>query len=506
SGTVLGLLLYVVIVTGAVAVFAKEIGIWSQPGAYNSTGIGSKVDSVFRQNARSVDPKFYEEVVIFRNREDNLVLSFRAHEINPKTNNLEDNAVELTIDPDTTQILNRWEGFFSDKPSEPGYVLKQFWVDLHVELYLPRPYGLILVGILGLMMMAAAISGILIHRHLIREMFLPARTSKRVLSARDYHNLAGTWGIPFAILLAFTGVFFSFVRDIGIPVLAMVAFGGDQAAMIETIIGGTESLSKAQAPLASLDYILQDASKRVDGVINSILIQHYDTASANVRINMAAADGQLVATVLGYEGVTRQFMGFKPAFGQVPSVGSSLISIIGPLHFGNFAGFASKIVWLGLGLAMAFVTATGMLLWTKRREEQRLWREFHKWIYVFIWGLPIAMLVSAYAFFLTLPAGDPAWWTPASFFLASAIIIVGCIRGSLPEESFRQMTGYMCLGLPILRHLTGGTSWSEALTSQGQGAVIAIDLILLFSGLVLVFWHRIRDTESRLSAKPEPAE
>ena len=37
--------------------------------------------------------------------------------------------------------------------------LRKFLVDLHVQLYLPNPWGLILTGILGLMMMAAVISG-----------------------------------------------------------------------------------------------------------------------------------------------------------------------------------------------------------------------------------------------------------------------------------------------------------------------------------------------------------
>ncbi|MEO1143005.1 MAG: PepSY-associated TM helix domain-containing protein, partial [Pseudomonadota bacterium] len=237
-----------------------------------------------------------------------------------------------------------------------------------------------------------------------------------------------------------------------------------------------------------------------------ILIQNYDTVSASVRVNIAAAEGQLAGSVLGYEGVTRQFLGFKPLIGQVPSVGSSLVGIIGPLHFGNFAGIVSKIVWLGLGLATAFVTATGMLLWAKRREEQPIWREFYKWIYVFIWGLPIAMLISAYAFFFTLPAGDPKWWTPASFVVASIIIIIGCLRGPLPEAVFKKLAGYLCLGLPLIRLMTGGTSWSEALLSDGQGAVIWIDLILLISGVILVFWRRVTTTEQRLATKPEPAE
>ncbi|MEM9329924.1 MAG: PepSY-associated TM helix domain-containing protein [Pseudomonadota bacterium] len=507
SGTVLGLLLYVVIFTGAVAVFEREISVWSQGGTQYSEGIGRKIDRLFRQHAKEIDRKYYEEIFIARNRSGDFRFSFQTHEKNPATDTLEDKAVILTIDEETEQVVSRWEGFLSERAPDRGDTLSRFFVDIHVQLHLPNPYGLILVGILGLMMMAAAISGILIHRHLIKEMFLPVRPRKSMVSARDLHNLAGTWGIPFAILLAFTGVFFSFATTLGVPIMAMVAFGGDQQALIESVQGTAKVLDKTPASLASLDYIIKDAINRTEGAyVTFIGIQHYDTMAATVRVNMATIDGQLSGNVFGYEGVSREFTGEKPLLGQVPSLGSSLIGIIAPLHFGSFAGIASKTVWLGLGLAMAFVSATGMLLWTKRREDQAIWREFHKWIYVVIWGLPVAMMVSAYAFFLTLPAGDPGWWVPASFVIASLVIIGACLMKPFQEDAFRRLTGIMAVGLPLLRHLTGGTSWSESILTQGQGVIIAIDVVLLALGLILLCWKQIKQSSRTMSAQPEPAE
>lgn len=507
SGTVLGLLLYVVIFTGAVAVFEREISVWSQGGRENVQGLGVKVDRIFRQYANDIDREYYEEVFIGRTRGGDLRFAFQGHQTNPATEKIEDKSVILVVDDRTGALVSKWEGFASDRPVPRGDILANFYVAIHEQLHLPNPYGLILVGILGLMMMAAAVSGILIHKHLVRDMFLPARGQRRLLSARDLHVLAGTWGLPFAILLAFTGVFFSFATTLGIPILAMVAFGGDQQAMIESIQGTAKLLDKSQAPLASLDYIILDAIKRTEGgYVTFIAIQHYDTMAASVRVSMATTDGQLAGTTLGYEGVTRAFEGVKPLFGQVPSLGASLIGIIAPLHFGSFAGLSSKFVWFGLGLAMAYVTATGMLLWAKRREEQKLWRDFYHWIYVVIWGLPVAMLVSAYVYFLTLPAGNPAFWVPASFVIASLLIIGIYSRSEFEELLFRKLVAIQCLGLPVLRHLTGGTSWSEALLEQGQGAILAIDLILLVSGFVLLFWQQIVEKNQSTSLQSEPAE
>src|SRR3546814_5410402 len=49
--------------------------------------------------------------------------------------------------------------------------LSSFLVDTHVRLHVPNPWGLLLTGILGLAMLVAAISGLLIHRHLFKDIF-----------------------------------------------------------------------------------------------------------------------------------------------------------------------------------------------------------------------------------------------------------------------------------------------------------------------------------------------
>ena len=143
-------------------------------------------------------------------------------------------------------------------PAWETSALRKFLVELHVQLYLPDPWGLILTGILGLMMMAAVVSGLLMHRHLIRDLFLAERPGGRLASVRDRHVLASSWSLPFAFLLAFTGSFFSFAGTIGFPLVASVAFGGDEEAMSATLFEPPVPEDPTPAPLASLDYILAD--------------------------------------------------------------------------------------------------------------------------------------------------------------------------------------------------------------------------------------------------------
>ena len=78
-------------------------------------------------------------------------------------------------------------------------------------------WGLILTGVLGVAMLAAAVSGLLMHRHLIRDIFTLRPGAQRLVSRRDLHTVAGTWILPHAFVLAFTGAFFSFAISIGVP-------------------------------------------------------------------------------------------------------------------------------------------------------------------------------------------------------------------------------------------------------------------------------------------------
>ncbi|MEO0993442.1 MAG: PepSY-associated TM helix domain-containing protein, partial [Pseudomonadota bacterium] len=319
---------------------------------------------------------------------------------------------------------------------------------------------------------------------LFRDLYTAPRGRGLLSDKRDRHVLAAAWGLPFSVLLAFTGAFFSFAISLGLPVVALVAFGGDQEAVIETVIGSPEAHDPRPAPLASLDYVLMDSAERAGSPARSILIEDYGTAGSRLTVFHGAADGALTGTTHMFDGATRAFLGEKPTLGTAPSAGSAAVSLMAPLHFGNFAGLASKTAWFALGLAMSYVTATGMLLWVRRRQESRLWQRFARAIDITLWGLPVALLGSAVAYFLARPMGDPLWWTPAGFLLAAGGAVALGLRRGDPAEAYRRLLAALCLGLPLLRHLTGGASWSEVLIA-GQLEVLTVDLLLICCGALL---------------------
>ncbi|MEM9360974.1 MAG: PepSY-associated TM helix domain-containing protein, partial [Pseudomonadota bacterium] len=479
SGIIIAALLYVVVLTGTIAVFAHEIGVWSRGDvALGHHELGHRIDHVVRQNARDLDPAYMEEVSIRTSSDGYLDVFFHTHAPNAE-GQIRDKGVRLEIDQATGEVVGRAEGFRSEVyPREAASAFERFLVQLHIRLHIPGFWGLLATGVLGLWMMISGISGILTHRHAIRDLFVPERGGKRLVSARDRHVLSGTWGLLFAFLVAFTGSFFSFAGSIGIPVVGMVAFGGDQAKLVEAVIGVPSDPDATPATLASLDYVIMDAEDRAGTAPERITIMNYGRADSSVLTQHPPRNGDITGSLYMFDGPTRTFEGIKPVLGTVPSVSNTAFNLMAPLHFGHFAGVISKLIWLALGAAMCFVILSGSRLWMKRREDQPGWQVVRRMLVTVSYGCPIALVFAAYAHFLALPFKASLWWTPAAFVVASIVLLgYGCMKTelSLLDERLRRLLGASLIGLPVCRIFVAGPNWGDALQA-GSTAVPVLDI------------------------------
>uniref|UniRef100_UPI0025D35F0D PepSY-associated TM helix domain-containing protein n=1 Tax=Nevskia sp. TaxID=1929292 RepID=UPI0025D35F0D len=334
SAVFLGLLLYAVILTGVVSVFAREIGDWSaplqqaRPRALPAQGL----DAAIRKAANDIDPVFHDEVFFFSDTAGRIRSFFHTHEKKDGSKVPEEKGVEFDFDPRTLAVLDRREGWADDiRDRNVPKALADFFVELHVSLHLPAPWGQLLTGVLGLAMLLAAVTGFLVHRHLIRELFTLRRNKDPLLVRRDAHVIAGTWNLPFAFVLAFTGSFFSFAGSFGIPAMAMVAFGGDQEKLIETVVGTPAAEDRTPAAFGDLDAMLADARQRSASEVGSVVINHYGRADAHVIVSTLAPDGKLGGATYTYAGAGKDpgaaaFIQQKPTLGLVPSVGNDLVA------------------------------------------------------------------------------------------------------------------------------------------------------------------------------------
>ena len=487
SGILLGLLLYAVVLTGTAAVFAHEIGAWSAGHVATQTTFEKPIDAQVRRLSAMTTPEFREAVSLFEIGDHGLGAFFHRDELDAKGMPIErgvyyqlDNAGRLRA-----TVRGTSEEIFGPRNDD---ALSSFLVDTHVRLHVPDPWGLILTGILGLAMLVAAISGLLIHRHLFKDIFTLRRRANPVLVGRDEHSVAGTWSLPFAFILAFTGSFFSFFGTIGVPVVAMAAFGGDVEALSEAVFGNPGKPDPRPVAIGDLDRVTADAIRRTGEEPTFIAIENFGRADAKITTfhNPRARDIEPIALL--YDGASATFVRAKPTVGAEPSAGGTLAGIMGPLHFGNFAGLLSKAIWFGLGFAMCYVTYTGMRLWVSRRkDEARSLAWLERTLTVVGLGLPFALVASAAAFLITMPLGTAVYWTTGAFLIASGVAILAGFFTPSDEVLSRLLkcaAGAVMIGLPLLRlFAAGGPEWSEAIAA-GQPIIAALDLVFVVGG----FW------------------
>lgn len=235
AALVISAVLYIVLVIGALAVFDNEILHWSQGATKERSAFEQKITPMITHITEQVPEALRKEVTVSPGDNGTLLLRYSGS-VPDRTGRMQSMARLYVLDPQSDAVLAARAGRLQDVGVEPpDHALEHFLVDLHIRLHVPGRLGLYLTGITGIAMLIAVISGILIHRNILREMFLTERPGKRLVSFRDRHNLVGVWSPPFAIVLAFTGAFLSFATSLGLPIVALSAFGGDMEKALSTV-------------------------------------------------------------------------------------------------------------------------------------------------------------------------------------------------------------------------------------------------------------------------------
>ena len=519
SGISLGLLLYAVIVTGTVAVFSEEIAHWSvglvrqenplrvspDANAEHQRSLQGLVDAL----APQVKQEYLQEVALNGNTIGNLIVFFHKHQTN-EDGVVEEVGTQFEVDPNSGAVISSRDGTgIALFETDDHRALSRFLVSVHTELHIPSPWGLLLTGILGLSMMVAAISGLFIHRHLLKDLFvLRSGSGNTPLRIKDAHTVAASWGLPFAVVLAFTGSFFSFAGSFGLPLMAIVGFGGDQAAMFDVMLGSPVPEDKRSEAGPGIDSIIRDAQARTGDSPEFLVVEHFGRADAMATLFMPVPDESLVSNPLVYAASTGEFQRAKPQVGQTESAGAMLFAMMSPLHFGHFLGVVSKSVWTALGFAMCFVTVTGMRLWLVRREEAMYTKPLQRALELVVFGLPLAMAGAGYGFLLSYGSGNASSVTPWAFLsCAGAAIVIGFLIRDARRLAgiLASAVGVACLLLVPLRLVMGGPGWIESVLQQ-QTMIVSIDLLLLLCGVALIARVvrqdiRVKEVSSRIEVR-----
>jgi uncharacterized iron-regulated membrane protein len=447
-GVSLGAVLYLICLSGTVLVFGHEFERWQQPHIDEFDTLSPRaIDNARQQILQRSDTS--PETIWVMPPTDGMP---RAH---------------------VTTAEHEWftdsEGNLTEVPlEEAGFAA--MLRHLHYYLHLPENFGMIIVGIFGVMLLGLALSGVLAHPAIIKDAFKLRLEQSYRLQQTDIHNRLSVWSLPFSLMIALTGAYIGLI-SVMVVVAAPLLYNNDRTAIMDAVYGADPIMDGEISPFDTRRAL--DELRRIAPEAEPIYLAYQHPGSRKQFLEIAATlPGRLT-----YSEIYR----FNSAGDYVNHQGLSdgpvarvVAYSVYRLHFGQFGGFGVKLLYVVFGLALTVVCAGGINIWlAKRKRETRI---NSAWA-ALVWGTPLGLSGSALlsVFVPTLATGT--FWGITALVLVAGIV-TNCatkVRASL------QWLLSASLVTLALAHLW----YTEAHTTAGIG--LAVDLILLLVGLAGVW-------------------
>ncbi len=257
----------------------------------------------------------------------------------------------------------RW---FADPATGTLHVAPRTWLDtvhdLHDNLLVPEPWGMQANGIGAAILLLIAATGLFLWwsglRSWARGLRLNPRANWRRLNY-DLHSAIGFWTLALVLWWALSGVYFGFYRQ----VTAAVAWVSPLHGMI--------SPAPARLPPAppgshaSLQQILNSAQLASPGRLWSVSDPALRTPDSFVLLDRAAPGDFSHCDIVRIRTADARLLSIWH-YGDRHSVGDWILWSMHPLHFGTTWGPVVKLLWCLLGLSLAALTVTGLLMYWNR--------------------------------------------------------------------------------------------------------------------------------------------
>ena len=537
-GLALGYVLMVVFFFGTLSVFDREIDRWAVPETRFQPQPMPSFDKMLAPIFSRLTPE-EEELEAARERvggplpasmpvmnwsaytthRDPVLQLFAEFAVTNNPNDPDDHVHgHVTIDPRSGQVL----------PHDQLKIGSEFFYPLHYSLHLEwNSVGYWIVGFAALVMLAALVSGVVMHRKIFRELFT-FRPGKQLLrSTLDLHNLTGVVALPFHFVFALSGL--TIFAGIYLPVAETQLKPQAQAhAMAEAQAKGLAfKPAGVKAPLASVDAMVAEAQRRwaargMPGEVGFLTVNHVGDANSYVSIYRAGSDRvTLVGQAVHFDGPSGRLVYEEPP----PSVVSDINDFLTGLHLQHFEHWLLRWFYVLGGLSGCACIATGFIFFVEKRKRQHAKAGLGgaRWADALAVAAVTGMLVAALAMLVAnrvLPAdlahrGDwekaVFWWTWVATFAHAAVRSAPVAQG-LIAPAWREQC-WAVVGLAVaavaLNWATTGDHLAKTL-SERYWPVAGLDLALLAAAAAAGFaarhlHRRERGVAVQKASGPAPA-
>ncbi|MDG2521573.1 PepSY-associated TM helix domain-containing protein [Caulobacter segnis] len=470
-GLVLAAVMYLVCITGTVAVFYGEFQRWEQPAApemaYASPeAIGRAVantrEHIARTGAKPTD----------------------VYIITPSVE-----MPRIIADYETDALAFDAKG----EPAGSGeHNLTHFLVEMHYELNLPGTIGFVMIGVLGVLLVALIVGGALALPRMFRDAFTLRIDGGRRMSRVDIHNRIAVWGLPFHFIVALSGA----IMGLALLVIALAApiqFQGDSLKAMASMFGDPGKVA-AEARKAGPPPAMATPEPRIVTALQTLARERPDNppiyigisqfGTPNELLTIGAKHGDRLIYTEGYRFNSAGGLMGKDGYSD-GEVGRQVYVSMFRVHAGAFGGMGVKLVYVVLGLGLSLLCTTGVDIWlAKSAAKGRDYPRVQSAWTTFVWMTPALVAVScALAILASVP--------PAPFFWISLPLVT--LAGIWVEQRRLHWlaplaAGVLVLGLP-LTHLArhGEAALSPAAFGVNLGLILTAVAII---GLAVRNWRK----------------
>lgn len=323
------------------------------------------------------------------------------------------------------------QAWFADAKGVLGEPVAHDWthllLNLHIYLHLPSTLGLLVVGTCGALLFGLVLSGFLAHPRIFKDAFRLRVGGSRHLEQADLHNRLSVWGAPFHLVIALTGAYFGLASMLF--VLLGAAFHGGKTEAVTAAIYGDEPVVHGTAHVPAVATALQQIGRVVPAGTSPSFLTVHDAGTAKQYLDFEVVHrGRFIwAEYYRFDG-DGAYLG-RSDYSDGP-IGRQVIYSSYRIHFGNFGGWAVKVLYALLGLSLTIISATGINIWLARRQTRDYLNDL--WIGT-IWGAPAALALTAVTEVLfDIPS-------TAVFWLAFVAAIAWSLRMQHPARARRDL-------------------------------------------------------------------
>ncbi len=252
----------------------------------------------------------------------------------------------MTVDPAT--------GAIGTPPVATHDTIYGWFVDLHYTFFADH-VGLVLTALLAIVFIFLSLSGLYLHRAFFKTLFRLRWGQSWRLFSSDLHKAVGIASIPFNLLLGFTGAYWNIahvVGELGHKEPEVYTPYAERLVHVDKL----PALAEAKWPGYAFNYVYLPTAEDK---------QFYVFGQTEPDARFASRYGSTLwldaaSLEINYERDLRTAGWWDRA-----------VDAFEPLHFGDFGGLVSKILWSLAGLAPGALTLSGAMIWFHRRRTAR---------------------------------------------------------------------------------------------------------------------------------------